>query len=66
MKIMIAINCDNDAFVAPARGTISGVEVARILRGIASRAEGIYLNERDTYGLTDINGNLVGRFEVSK
>jgi hypothetical protein len=68
MKVMITINCDNDAF----RGADCGIELARILRPLPDLFE---FESKSTiarrYGanpkrLSDINGNTVGKLTVVK
>jgi hypothetical protein len=63
MKVMITINCDNDAF----RGADCGNELSRILRALPDLCE---LESKSTIarrhganpkGLRDINGNTVGK-----
>ena len=68
MKVMITIDCDNDAF----RGADCGKELARILRPLPDLFE---FESKNTiarrYGtnpkpLRDINGNTVGVLAVVK
>ena len=59
MRVIITINCDNDAFRP------EGLEVARILREQADRIEQrISIRGSDASILRDFNGNRCGEFEV--
>lgn len=60
MKATISINANNAAFKNEA-----GTETARILRQLADDLEGRDLLPGESTNLRDINGNKVGRFEVS-
>ena len=56
MKYVLEVNLDNAAFDPD-----PGIELARILREAADRAEGYdFLHERTRFPLRDINGNKVG------
>ena len=60
MDFVVKINMDNDAFYND-----SGVEVARILRGIIENIEGYGdLDDFSPLTLRDYNGNYVGKAEV--
>lgn len=64
MKVTIAIDCDNAAFVESASS-----EVARILRDLAEHVVMLDMNAPldpydKSFNLRDINGNKVGRMEV--
>lgn len=58
MQIKITIDCDNAAF-----DDMPGMEVSRILKGIAGRM--LYGIPKDEV-IMDINGNKVGKVEVEK
>ena len=59
MKLTIEINCNNAAFADDAAG-----ECARILNHLAGQL-GNPLGIYDGHRLFDINGNRVGKLEVS-
>ena len=56
MKAVIEIKMDNAAF----GGLDAGLELARILRGVAQACE----EGRDRKVLFDVNGNNVGEFKI--
>jgi hypothetical protein len=61
MNITITINCDNDAFGhRPAR------EVSRILDHASAHIDAHGIRDSDGKKLFDINGNSVGKIEVTE
>ena len=61
MKFKLTITMDNAAF----EDANNGYEVARILRELANRIEGMELTRGDSLSLRDSNGNTVGSVTVS-
>lgn len=61
MKLKIEINMDNAAF-----SPTSGTEVARILRKLADRIEGEDCTPGDVTPCIDLNGNKVGKAQVTR
>ena len=62
-KFTVTINTDNAAF----EGGDLGIEIARILREIADKAEqGIMTTRFVTVPVRDINGNTVGKYVYTK
>jgi len=60
MKCKVEIVCDNDAFTEPN----ASYEVARILRKLANEIEYADLKAIAPRSLLDINGNVVGAFDL--
>jgi hypothetical protein len=60
MEFTLTINCDNAAFEEH-----PPTEVARILRGLAERLEGLLIDAPFSGNLVDSNGNGVGGFEMA-
>lgn len=61
MTLTLNLSCDNAAFADN-----SGAEIARILRDMADKVDGmIRYDAKGTYSgdLRDINGNTVGKWE---
>lgn len=56
MRFVLTINCDNEAFSGSPH-----IEIARLLRTAASRAENL---EADSGKLIDFNGNSVGSWQL--
>ena len=58
MKLTIEITCDNDAF-----GEDPGPELARILTRLANDAK---CGKVESYQISDVNGNAVGKVKVTE
>lgn len=61
MKLTITIKMNNEAF-----GDDPGTEVARILRKLSMTTEQERVFIGDSWRLIDINGNIVGKAEVTE
>ena len=61
MTFKLAIKCDNEAFAE-----WNGIEIARILRGLADRVDGDAVPFDFGARLMDINGNAVGEALVTR
>jgi hypothetical protein len=62
MKFMLEIDCDNSAF----EGEGLCFEIARILQDATDRVFGGAVHPGSKHPLRDINGNSVGRFELTE
>ncbi len=60
MKAKLTVDMDNAAFEEAG----PSVELARILREIANRIDGVPVSAGDWYAAMDANGNKVGRLIV--
>jgi hypothetical protein len=60
MKVIIEIDCDNDAFAGDTKG-----EIRRILAAAFAAGNGL-LRTMDGRKLSDVNGNTVGSIRVKE
>lgn len=71
MEFKLSITCENAAFIdensdyADDHALAAAAEVARILRYLAAEIEHDTIEVGDSYWLYDVNGNRVGKAEVT-
>ena len=66
MQLVIAMDMDNAAFEGGLKKTANGEEMHRIIAGLANNFRqfgDVYTGERGS--LSDMNGNKIGKWEVT-